>query len=126
MQRVYDSLTEQYDLRLVFLAALICIATCLISMNLFVRANDAARDRPLPWLFVAATIFGAGVWATNFIAELAFEPGFPVGYDAGLTAISFLAAIGTVWLGMSVVHWYADPEEGRRHDRGGHRRDATI
>jgi diguanylate cyclase len=74
MQRVYDSFAEQHDLRLVSLAALICIATCLISMNLFVRANDAARDRPLPWLFVAATIFGAGVWATNFIAELAFEP----------------------------------------------------
>ena len=112
MQRVYDSLTAQHDLRLVCLAGLICIATCLISMNLFVRANDAARDRPLPWLFVAATIFGAGVWATNFIAELAFEPGFPINYDAGLTAISFLAAIGTVWLGMSVVHRYADPEEG--------------
>ncbi len=112
MQRVYDSFAEQHDLRLVSLAGLICIATCLISMNLFVRANDAARGRPLPWLFVAATIFGAGVWATNFIAELAFEPGFPIGYDAGLTAISFLAAIGTVWLGMSIVHRYADPEEG--------------
>ncbi len=112
MRRVYACLTEQCDLRLVSLAALICIATCLISMNLFVHANGAARDRPLPWLFVAATVFGAGVWATNFIAELAFEPGFPINYDAGLTAISFLAAIGTVWLGMSVVHRYADPEEG--------------
>ena len=61
---------------------------------------------------MAATIFGAGVWATNFIAELAFEPGFPINYDAGLTSISFLAAIGTVWLGMSIVHRYADPEEG--------------
>jgi NO-binding membrane sensor protein with MHYT domain len=112
MQRVYACLTEQCDLRLVFLAGLICIAICLISMNLFVRANDAERDRSLPWLFVAATIFGAGVWATNFIAELAFEPGFPVGYDAGLTAISFLAAIGAVWLGMFVAHRYAAPVEG--------------
>ena len=112
MQRVYDSLIEQYDLRLVFLAGLICIAACLISMNLFVRANDAARDRPLPWLFVAATILGAGVWATNFIAELAYEPGFPIGYDAGLTAISFLAAIGAVWLGMFVAHRFAAPALG--------------
>jgi diguanylate cyclase len=112
MQRVYDSLTEQYDLRLVFLAELICIATCLISANLFVRANEAGRNRPLPWLFVAATVFGAGVGATNFIAELAFEPGFPINYDAGLTAISFLAAIGAVWLGMLIVHRYAAPVEG--------------
>jgi NO-binding membrane sensor protein with MHYT domain len=112
MQRVYAGLTEQYDLRLVCLAAVICIVTCLISLNLFIRANDAKRDRSLPWLFVAATIFGAGVWATNFIAELASEPGFPINYDAGLTTISFLAAIGAVWLGMLVAHRYAAPVEG--------------
>jgi diguanylate cyclase len=112
MQRVYDSLTKQYDLRLVFLAALICIATCLISMNLFVRANDAARDRPLSWLLGAATVFGAGVWATHSIAELVYEPGFPIGYDAGLTAISFLAAIGATWLGMFVAHRFAAPVLG--------------
>src|SRR5437660_7390999 len=75
--------TEQHDLRLVTLAALICIAACLISVNLFVRANDVERNRPLPWLFVAATVFGAGGWATHFISELAFEPGFPIGRVAG-------------------------------------------
>jgi NO-binding membrane sensor protein with MHYT domain len=112
MQRVYSCLTEQHDLRLVCLAVLICIGTCLISINLFVRAHDAKRDRSLPWLFVAATVFGAGVWATNFIAELAFEPGFPINYDAGLTAISFLAAIGAVWLAMFVTHRYEAPVEG--------------
>jgi diguanylate cyclase (GGDEF)-like protein/PAS domain S-box-containing protein len=112
MQSVYASLTEQFDLRLVCLAALLCIATCLISINLFVRANDRERDRSLPWLSVAAMMFGAGVWATNFIAELAFEPGFPLNYDAGLTAISLLAAIGAVWLGMFVVHRKAAPELG--------------
>src|ERR1700730_10726727 len=112
MLRLYACITEQHDLRLVFLAALICIAACLISMNLFIRANDAERGRPLPWLFVAATVFGAGVWATHFIAELAFEPGFPISYDAGLTAISFVAAIGAVWLGMFVAHRYAVPVLG--------------
>ena len=81
-------------------------------MNLFVRADDAERDWPLPWLFVAATIFGAGVWVTHFITELAFEPGFPSNYDAGLTAFSFLAAIGAVWLGMFVVHRFAAPVLG--------------
>src|SRR5580704_7776689 len=109
MLRVYTCLTEQHDLRLVVLAASICIAACLISMNLFVRANDAARGRPLPWLCVAASVLGAGVWATHFIAELAYEPGFPISYDAGLTALSFVAAIGTVWLGMFVAHRFAAP-----------------
>ena len=112
MLRVYTCLTEQHDLRLVTLAGLICIAACLISVNLFVRANDVERDRPLPWLFVAATVFGAGVWATHFISELAYEPGFPISYDAGLTALSFAAAIGAVWLGMFVAHRYAAPALG--------------
>jgi NO-binding membrane sensor protein with MHYT domain len=112
MLRVYACLTEQHDLRLVFLAALLCIAACLISMNVFVRANDAERGRPLPWLFVAATVFGAGVWATHFISELAYEPGFPIGYDAGLTAISLVAAIEAAWLGMFVAHRFAAPVLG--------------
>jgi NO-binding membrane sensor protein with MHYT domain len=112
MLRVYACLTEQHDLRLVFLAALICVAACLISVNLFFRANDAERGRPLPWLFVAAIVFGAGVWATHFIAQLAYEPGFPIGYDAGLTAISLVAVIGAAWLGMFVAHRFAAPVLG--------------
>jgi diguanylate cyclase (GGDEF)-like protein/PAS domain S-box-containing protein len=107
MLRVYACLTEQHDLRLVFLAGLICIAACLISLNLFVHANGAERGRPLSWLLGAATVFGAGVWAFHFISELAYEPGFPVGYDAGLTAISLVAAIGAVWLAMFVAHRFA-------------------
>ncbi|MDQ6703007.1 MAG: hypothetical protein M3Z96_07855, partial [Pseudomonadota bacterium] len=112
MLRVYSCLTGQHDLRLVFLAALICIAACSTSVKLFIRANDAEKDRALSWLFGAATVFGAGVWATHFIAELAFEPGFPIGYDAGLTALSFVAAIGAVWLAMFVAHRYAAPALG--------------
>ena len=109
MLRIYACLTEQYDLRLVFLAGLICIAGCMISINLFVHANGAERGRPLSWLLGAATVFGAGVWAFHFICELAYEPGFPVGYDASLTAISLVAAIGAVWLAMFVVHRFAAP-----------------
>jgi len=112
MLRVYACLTEQHDLRLVFLAALICIAACSTSIKLFIRANDAERDRPLPWLFGAATVFGAGVWATHFIAELAYEPGLPINYDTGLTALSFVAAIGVVWLAMFVAYRFAAPVLG--------------
>ncbi len=112
MTRIYACLTEQHDLWLVFLAGLICIGACSISVNIYIRANDLERGRPLSWLFVAATVFGVGVWATHFIAELAFEPGFPISYDAGLTAISFVAAVGPVWLGMFVAQRCAAPVLG--------------
>ncbi|MGO8847442.1 MAG: MHYT domain-containing protein [Methylocella sp.] len=78
-------------------------------MSLLTRTNDAERGRSLSWLFVAAAVFGAGVWSTHFIAELAFKPGFPISYDAGLTAISFVVAIGSVWLGMFIKYRYAAP-----------------
>ncbi|MGB6175292.1 MAG: EAL domain-containing protein [Methylocella sp.] len=112
MLRVYSCLTEQHDLRLVFIAGLICIAACLISLNLFVHANGAERGRPLSWLLGAATVFGAGVWAFHFISELAYEPGVPIDYDAGLTAISPVAAIGAAWLAMFVAHRFAAPVLG--------------
>jgi diguanylate cyclase (GGDEF)-like protein/PAS domain S-box-containing protein len=112
MTRIYACLTEEHDLWLVLLAGLICMAACLISVSLLIRVNDAERGRSSSWLLVAAAVFGAGVWATHFIAELAFEPGFPISYDAGLTAISFVVAIGAVWLGMFVAHRYAAPVLG--------------
>src|SRR3989442_903632 len=43
-----------------------------------------------------ATVFGAGVWATHFIAALAYLAGISIGYDAGLTAILFMAAVTLV------------------------------
>ena len=112
MLRVYACLTEQHDLRLVSLAGLICIAACLISMNLFAHANGAERGRPLSWLLGAATVFGAGVWAFHFISLLAYEPSFPVGYDAASTAISLVGAIGAVWLAMFVAYRFAAPMLG--------------
>ena len=36
---------------------------------------------------------GCGIWATHFIAMLAYEPGVPVAYGVSLTALSLLAAM---------------------------------
>ena len=63
-------------------------------------------------MFAAATVFGAGVWAIQFIADLAYEPGIPIGYDAGLTAVSLVAAIAAAWLGMFVSRRFAAPVLG--------------
>ena len=37
------------------------------------------------WFAVAAVAAGSGIWATHFLAMLAFEPGLPSGYGVGLT-----------------------------------------
>ncbi|MFZ3324713.1 MAG: MHYT domain-containing protein [Methylocella sp.] len=63
-------------------------------------------------MFAAATVFGAGVWAIQFIADLAYEPGILIGYDSGLTAVSLVAAIAAAWLGMFVARRFAAPMLG--------------
>src|SRR5258708_20612720 len=93
MLRIYGCIVEQHDLRLVVLAALICLFTCFTAVDLFVRARDSARTRGLAWLSAAATVFGSGVWPTHFVAELAYNPGFPLGYDIRLTALSAVIAL---------------------------------
>jgi signal transduction histidine kinase len=55
----------------------------------------------------AAIVFGAGVWSTHFVAELAYDPGIPVGYDFSLTALSIVIAMTVTWLGFAVALGYS-------------------
>lgn len=40
------------------------------------------------------------MWATHFVAMLAFRPNLPIGYDLGLTSLSIVLAIAITWLGL--------------------------
>ena len=55
------------------------------------------------WLGVAATASGFGIWATHFIAMLAFAPGIPSGYNVALTLLSLVAAIVLTGIGLGVA-----------------------
>jgi NO-binding membrane sensor protein with MHYT domain/nitrogen-specific signal transduction histidine kinase len=103
MLRIYACLTEQHDLRLVALAGAICLFACYTGLDLLARARDLARGRRLIWSSAAAIVFGSGIWATHFVAELAYSPGLPVAYDIGLTALSLVVAVALSWLGMMIV-----------------------
>ena len=109
---LYLCIAQEHDLRLVFLAAFICVFDCLTGMNLFVRARDASGKRQFLFLSGAALVFATGVWATHFVAELAFRPGLPVAYDIDLTALSLGVAITLVWLGMGIALRFDRPVVG--------------
>jgi PAS domain S-box-containing protein len=91
-----------HDPRLVVGAAVICLLASLAAVNLFLHAREAAGAR-LRWLAAAASVFGSGVWATHFVAELAYRPGLPIDYDIGLTALSLLTAVAVAFLGMALA-----------------------
>ena len=81
MYKVLDCVATQHDLRLVALAAVICALSSYTTISLLhhVRRSDARMW--WVWLAVSATSTGFGIWATHFIAMLAFSPGLPTGYN---------------------------------------------
>ncbi len=103
MFRVFNCLTVEHDWRLVLLAVLICFLTSLAAINLFHRARAASGRARLAWLSTAGVTTGCGIWATHFIAMLAYEPGIPVAYNVGLTLLSLMVAAVVTCIGFAVA-----------------------
>ena len=102
MLRVLGCIFQQHDLWLVVLAALICLFACYTAFSLLARAHTNANSKSA-WLVAAAFVTGSGVWATHFVAELAFKPGMAVGYDWKLTVLSVLIAVAVAGIGLTVA-----------------------
>src|SRR5580698_27724 len=102
MLKVYNCIADAHDLRLVGLAAFICIVASFTAINLLRHARKATGSMRLVWIAVSAISTGFGIWATHFVAMLAFEPGIPSGYNITLTLLSLVAAIGLTGAGLAV------------------------
>ncbi len=103
MLTIYTCIATAHDLRLVALAAAICALASLTAINLLRHARDTAGGMRLVWLAVSAISTGFGIWATHFVAMLAFAPGVASGYDVVLTALSLLVGISLTGAGLAVA-----------------------
>jgi diguanylate cyclase (GGDEF)-like protein/PAS domain S-box-containing protein len=92
MFRVYSCLTVDHDWRLVALAAAVCFMASAVAVSLFHRARASEGRARLVWLGLDAAAAGCGIWATHFIAMLAYTPAVGAGYNLTLTALSLLIA----------------------------------
>jgi diguanylate cyclase len=102
MLKVYNCVADAHDLKLVGLAAFICIVASFAAMNLLRHARKSSGQMRLIWLGISAVTTGFGIWATHFVAMLAFTPGIPSGYNIGLTILSLVAAISLTGVGLFV------------------------
>jgi diguanylate cyclase (GGDEF)-like protein len=93
MFRVFTCLTSEHDWRLVLLAGLVCFVSSIVAVNIFHRAIASQARTRLIWIAIAGAAIGYGIWATHFIAMLAYEPGVSTGYSLILTALSLAAAM---------------------------------
>ncbi len=110
MFRVFSCLTAEHDLRLVGLAGVVCFLASLAAINLFHRAAATRGRTRGVWLGTAGAASGCGIWATHFIAMLAYDPGIGVNYNVGLTVLSLVLAAALTAAGLTVAvyhrsHW---------------------
>jgi NO-binding membrane sensor protein with MHYT domain len=88
-----EGMTVEYDWHLVVLTFVLCFFASAVAINLFHRAEAATHRARLIWLSLDAAAAGFGIWATHFVAMLAYDPGASGGYDLGLTILSLIIAI---------------------------------
>lgn len=104
MLRVLSCITTQHDFRLVLTAVSLCLLACFTTLALHRRAAEMNQGpAKFIWISGAAAVFGCGVWSTHFVAMLAFQSSAPLGYDAGVTFMSLLAAILIGWVGLWIA-----------------------
>ncbi len=94
MYRVLYCLRDQHDWKLVLLAAAVCIFSSIVAILTIERAQTTSGAQRVHWVLTAGAAGGFGIWATHFIAMLAYNPGVATGYDLRLTLLSLVCAIG--------------------------------
>ena len=103
MYRVLYCLQAQHDWRLVALAALVCVIACSVAVLLIRRAQATSGTTRLRWALTAGAATRFGIWATHFIAMLAFDSGHAATYDLRLTLLSLFCAMAVTAGGIEIA-----------------------
>jgi len=93
MLRVLACVTEQHDLAIVAIAAVLCVVSAAGVFLVLGRARAAEPAARVSLQMLAGFVVGGGVWATHFVAVLAFDPGVALHFDLMLTLTSALVGI---------------------------------
>lgn len=103
MYQVLFCLTDQHDWRLVALGGAVCLLASAAAISLFHRARTVSGSARLVWLALDAVVAGCGIWATHFIAMLAYGPGTGGAYNIPVTILSLIFAISVTFVGLSIA-----------------------
>jgi PAS domain S-box-containing protein len=93
MLKILSCIAYEHNPGLVLLGALICGVSCVTSFTLVARAQRKSRTTRLIWLGASAVVSGYGIWATHFIAMLAYSVHIRNAFDIPLTLTSALIAV---------------------------------
>src|ERR1700676_3994267 len=112
MFQVFTWLTIKHDWHLEALAGTVCFLASVVAITLFHRAQATMGRGRFVWLSLDAIAAGFGIWATHFIAILAYDPGVGASYDLDLTLLSLVIAVLITGAGLNMAlrnfaHWTA-------------------
>ena len=94
MLNLYDCIANAHDLRMVALAALICALGAYATFALGAHARAMPRGpTQARWLALTVLTSACSIWATHFIAMLAYRAPIPAGFLLAPTVLSFFVAV---------------------------------
>lgn len=94
---------HHHDWTFVALSLVVAIFGSWAALDLASRVQSHVGRARLVWVSTAAIAMGLSIWSMHFIAMLGFDPGSPVAYAPGLTALSLALAIGSTWAAFIVA-----------------------
>src|SRR3954470_4746886 len=103
MYQVLNCLITEHDWRLVLLGGTICWLASAVAISLFHRARASQGATRATWIGLDAAVGGCGIWATHFVAMLAYDPGAGAGYSIPITLLSLVFAISIVAIGLCIA-----------------------
>jgi len=94
---------RQHDPKMVLWAVVICLVAVGAGLVGYRRAISTQGVHRAAWITSGAVLLGSGVWATHFMAMLAYQHALRVSFGLDLTAISLVVAIGGMGLGIAMA-----------------------
>jgi len=106
MYQVLNCVVTEHDWRLVVLGGTICWLASAVAISLLHRAKASQGHTRAIWIGLDAAVGGCGIWATHFVAMLAYDPGTGAGYNIPITLMSlvFAVAISAVGFGIALLN----------------------
>jgi signal transduction histidine kinase/ActR/RegA family two-component response regulator len=108
--KVLTCLAVDHDWRLVLVAGLVCLTATFTAFRLYGVAMRSGGALRFAWAGLTGLAAGCGIWATHFIAMLAYQPRLATGYEPVGTVLSLLLAVGATSVGFG---WAARGERFR-------------
>jgi len=93
----------RYESGVVWLSFLIAVLASYVALDLARRVRGPDRVSATTWMVGGALVFGSGIWSMHFVGMMAFVLPIELGYAAGLTALSWLAAVAVSGLALWIA-----------------------